>query len=261
MTDVLAEVGGDTHLADLGPGAPRPWVAFKTTFVAEPHVGVFILLPGTQLFAGGLALLCVLIERPGARHFELVVLLVKVTHGSAVAELGLQMLFDPAVELHGGPVCLAGQRRVFDHWHDLFGDLLLGQDAPPPAAASGDEAVETGEVEGVDEAQHLPCAEERERSDLLAAFALIQPAKGLQPAEAFFGGRAVHGHANFLQSRVLQVQLHAWAGHSSLQITARPTCTAQSDILFENWYGRSRWRDLFQRELYSRRGLLPRQLE
>jgi hypothetical protein len=65
----------------------------------------------------------------------------------------------------------------------------------------------------VDEAQHLTRAEEGKRGDLLAALALIQPAKSLQTAEALLGGRAVHGHAHFIQSRVLQVQLHAPAGH------------------------------------------------
>lgn len=86
-----------------------------------------------------------------------------------------------------------------------FRRLLLGQDTPPSAAASGDQTIETGEIEGVDEAQHLPRAEAGERGDLLAAFAFIEPAKDLQPAEAFFGGRAVHRQADFLQSRVAQV--------------------------------------------------------
>jgi hypothetical protein len=55
-------------------------------------------------------------------------------------------------KLYGSPVCLAGQGRIFNHRHDLLGDLLPGQDAPSSAAASGDQAVEPGEVEGVDEA-------------------------------------------------------------------------------------------------------------
>ena len=35
----------------------------------------------------------------------------------------------------------------------------LGQDAPPPAAAPGDESVKTGEVEGLHQTQHMARAE------------------------------------------------------------------------------------------------------
>jgi len=70
-----------------------------------------------------------LIERPGAWHLELVFLLLKVAHGGTVAELGLQMLFDPAMKLRGGPVRLAGQGRIFNHRHDLLSDFRFGKDA------------------------------------------------------------------------------------------------------------------------------------
>ena len=82
-----------------------------------------------------------------------------------------------------------------------------------PLLRPRNQAVESGEVEGVDKAQHLTRAEEGKCGDLLAALALMQPSKSLQTAEALFGGCAVYDNAHFIPSRVLQVQLHTPAGH------------------------------------------------
>ena len=83
----------------------------------------------------------------------------EITHRGAVAELSLQVFLDPAVELHRCPVCLPGQGGIFNERHDLLGHLRLGQDAPPPAAAAGNESVKTGEIEGLDQTQHMTQAE------------------------------------------------------------------------------------------------------
>jgi hypothetical protein len=103
-----------------------------------------------ELFTEVLALVFIVFQRPGARDFEPVIVL-----GGAVAELGLQVLLDPAVEFHGGPMALSSHLGVFDAWQDFLTHLFLGQDATASAAATGNEVVETGEVERSDEAQHM----------------------------------------------------------------------------------------------------------
>ena len=54
----------------------------------NPQVSLRIVVPGAQLLAESLAQPLILVQRPGARHFELVVMLVEVAHRDAVTELG-----------------------------------------------------------------------------------------------------------------------------------------------------------------------------
>ena len=102
--------------------------------------------------AEGFAPISIVFQRPGARDFEPVVVLMEIAHGGAVTELGLQVVLDPTVELHGGPVALSGQRGIFDEWQDRFAYLLLRQDAAATATTARNEAVKTGKIEGLDKA-------------------------------------------------------------------------------------------------------------
>ena len=91
--------------------------------------------------------------------------------------------------------------------------LELGAAPVQVGTTEHDRAVETGEVEGFDEAQHLPQAEVCERGHVFPAFTFIQPQQGLQTPEALLRRRAIHRHAHLFQGRVFQVQFYAWPAH------------------------------------------------
>ena len=121
-------------------------------FVSKPQINAWIVLPELKLLTESFALIGIVLQRPGARDFEPVVVLMEIAHGGAVTELSLQVVLDPTVELHGGPVALSSQRGIFDERQDRFAHLLLGQDASATAATARNEAVKTGEIEGLDKA-------------------------------------------------------------------------------------------------------------
>ena len=121
-------------------------------FVSEPKINAWIVLPELKLLAEGFAPISIVFQRPGTRDFEPVVVLMEIAHGGAVTELGLQVVLDPTVELHGGPVALSGQRGIFDERQDRFAYLLLRQDASATATTARNEAVKTGKIEGLDKA-------------------------------------------------------------------------------------------------------------
>lgn len=111
---MLAQIWRSAHRANLRPGAARPWVALKAAFITEPQIQKRILLPGAEHVAEDLPLLFVLVQRPGARNLELVVLLVRIAHDDAVTQLGLQEFLDPSVKLDRSPVGLTCQRWLLD---------------------------------------------------------------------------------------------------------------------------------------------------
>ena len=139
-------------MADLRPRATWTRVSLEAAFVSKPQINAWIVLPELKLLTESFALVGIVLQRPGARDFEPVVVLMEIAHGGAVTELSLQVVLDPTVELHGGPVALSSQRGIFDERQDRFAHLLLGQDASATAATARNEAVKTGKIEGLDKA-------------------------------------------------------------------------------------------------------------
>ena len=116
--DVVSEIWHARSAAACAPAATRARIAFDAAFVAIPELDFWIVLQRAQFLKIGGALGLILALGPALRHAQVVVELVQVANRRAIAQFHGELLFEPAVDFHPGPVFLRRFGRVFEHGHE-----------------------------------------------------------------------------------------------------------------------------------------------
>jgi len=206
--EVITQIRHARTAAARAPSSSRPRIAFHAAFVAIPQFDGGILLERVQIFEECGALLVVLPLGPALRHAQVVVEFVQVADGRTIAQLDGQLLLDPAVDFHSGPVFLRRFLRFFEHRHEQIAQPLQLDAARPPGPRPTAERIDAALVEHQNPQPHHAFAAAKKLGDLRPRVALQQRADRREAPVAALVGRSFHRHQKLGFGGVLGVGLN-----------------------------------------------------